>query len=454
MPKPNPKELLVRAMTLTPLYRVLPPGGVRTYAGLRYLAEHAPAQLADFVAASAAHAPRHASSAVIAARAALRSGEDVVLDRLLREGLGRFPDAAELYVVRGELAAFRGDVAAGLADARAARLLSPSLAAAAALEVRLAYRVEDEEMADRVAVAALARFPQTASVLWASCKECRTAEQHERLVAAWRAAVPAPRDLTRVVRQLATAAGRAGLTDAAIDLYDQAIDQVLAGATPPAVRDTRLEGRGAWGAIVDLVEVLDRSGIPYFFAAGTVLGLVREGRPLAADGDIDVGILEEDFDLDRLRALFNAHPRFDLDVVHPSTHKLGLRHRGGSPVDVFRFYREGDRVWHDAVFVRWHNSPFDVDRLLVGGIAAPIPADRERYLTESYGEDWRTPNPGFDAFTDDAPNVEVTWPDYHRLHLVRRAYKRLTGGDHRAAAADARTAGEDALAARIEATHG
>ena len=121
--------------------------------------------------------------------------------------------------------------------------------------------------------------------------------------------------------------------------------------------------------------------------------------------------------------LFTRDPRFDLDL-HPQTQKVGLRHRGGAPIDIFRFYREGDVIWHDGVFVRWRNSPFTVARRDVGGQALPLPADPERYLTENYG-DWRTPDPQFDAFTDDAPNLEVTWPEYQRMHLLRRAYERL-----------------------------
>jgi hypothetical protein len=69
-----------------------------------------------------------------------------------------------------------------------------------------------------------------------------------------------------------------------------------------------------------------------------------------------------------------------------------------------------------------------VTRREIRGVSVPLPADADRYLTENYG-DWRTPRPAFDAFTDDAPNLEVTWPEYQRLHLLRRAYKRAAAGD-------------------------
>jgi hypothetical protein len=98
--------------------------------------------------------------------------------------------------------------------------------------------------------------------------------------------------------------------------------------------------------------------------------------------------------------------------------------------------------------VRWHNSSFPVVRQRIGGRSVPLPADPERYLTENYGDDWRTPWPGMDPFTDDAPNLEVTWPEYQRVHLLRRGYERLAAGDRAAASRELRRAGEPELAAR------
>jgi hypothetical protein len=190
--------------------------------------------------------------------------------------------------------------------------------------------------------------------------------------------------------------------------------------------------------------------VPYFFVAGTALGLVREGRPLGTDNDIDVGVYDADWDRAALIDLFTRHPRFDLDL-HPQTQRVGLRHRGGAPVDIFRFYPEDGQIWHDGVFVRWSNSPFEVVRRRIGGLEVPLPADSDRYLTENYGDGWRTPWPGFDAFTDDAPNVEITWPEYHRLHLLRRGYERLAVGDRAAAARELDRAGEPDLAAAVAA---
>ena len=447
----RPRTLASKALTSAPLYKVLPPGSVRSYAGLRFHGNNSGQnEVAEFMRSSGVPSTRFLSTSMIAARAAFHVGQDGVVEQIIDAAGDRFPDAADPHLLRSDLRSFRGDHVAALEAAHAARWLDPASTAAAARIVRLAY-VADPEHADDVAIELLERFPRSSPVLWAVAKTCSTEKQYERMVETWRSLAARPGDLEAAVRQLGTAAGRAGRVDEAIELYSEAMERMVGREqTPTEVKDTRLEGKGAWQAIEDLTMVLDTAGVPFFFAAGTALGLVREGRPLALDGDIDVGVLDRDWDREALVELFRSHPRFDFDIVHPRTKKLGLKHRGGSPVDIFRFYEEAGELWHDAVFVRWHNQPFTVERRTLHGIDVPVPAEADRYLTENYG-DWQTPWPGFDAFTDDAPNVETTWPEYLALHQVRRAYKRLTAGDLAGALEELRRAGHDDLAARLQA---
>ncbi|GAA4908671.1 LicD family protein [Stackebrandtia albiflava] len=448
---PSAKQSVVRVFSRTPVYRALPNGAVRTYAALKYLGENAGGEeITRFIRKSGGIPTRHLSTALVAAKAVFRAGADDLLTETLTTLERRFPESPDVQALAADFHAYYGDYPRALASARQGRLLEPSHAGAVARMVQYGYRVLPTEEADQAAVAALRRFPVNGEVLWAVCKQCDSSEQFRRLDAAWHEEVPEPERLLKSVRQLATAAARAGEIEAGVDLYRRAIRLVLDGAElgGPIV-DGKLEGKGAWTAFQDLHQALDGAGVPYFIAAGTALGLVREGRPLSADNDIDVGVFDADFDRDALVELFAKNPRFDFDVVHPHTKKLGLRHRGGSPIDVFRFYSDGDLVYHDAVFVRWGNTPFEVERRDIRGLDLPLPADADRYLTENYG-DWRTPYPGFDAFFDgDAPNVEVTWPDYMRLHFIRRGYKQLSKGNTSAAATELERAGEPELAARI-----
>lgn len=387
-------------------------------------------------------------TALLVARAAFRTGRDRILCDALHRLERRDPGNPTVLQLHCDLLTFQGRYEEALAYAARAADRRPASTAAAARVVRLGYRVHDRERAEQAAVAAAGRFPRSPEVMWPVAMACDRAEQYRRVAAAWRGAAGQPADLLRVVRQLAVAAARAGELAAAVEWYREGIMSLLATGRPaPRAVVTRLGGLGAAGAIRDLGRVLDAAAVPFFFAAGTALGLVREGRPLGADGDIDVGVFDADWDRDALIALFTVDPMFDLDL-HPQTGKVGLRHRGGAPVDIFRFYQQDGRLWHDGVFVRWHNSPFQITPRRVGGRELPLPGEVERYLTENYG-DWRTPRPRFDAFTDDAPNLEVTWPEYQHVHLVRRAYQCLAGGDRAAGARELRRAGEDALARQV-----
>lgn len=387
-------------------------------------------------------------TAPLVARAAFRTGRDAILRDTLSRMERRDPDGTTAALLRADLLTHYGRHGEALGYARHAAERAPDSAGAAARVVRLGYRVRDRDEAETEAATAAGRFPRSTEVMWAVAMACDHPEQYRQVAAAWRGGTGQPADLLRVVRQLAVAASRAGQLEAAVEWYREAVALLADGyrAAPPAV--TRLGGLGAGDAVRDLCRVLDQARLPFFFAAGTALGLVRAGRPLGADGDIDAGIFDADWDRDALIDLFTTDPMFELDL-HPQTDKVGLRHRGGAPVDIFRFYEKDGKVRHDGVFVRWHNSPFEVARRRVGGRELPLPADADRYLTENYG-DWRTPWSGFDAFTDDAPNVEVTWPEYQRVHLLRRGYQALAAGDRAGAARELRRAGEDELARLVD----
>jgi hypothetical protein len=440
------KQAAIRVLSRHPVYRAFPPGTLRTSATLLYLGERTGADVLD-VRKLGRIPTRYLKPATIAAHTAFRSGQDDLVETTLLALEGGFPEAPDVHILWCDLHTFNGRYEEALHSAQRARLLSPTTVSAVARVARLSYRAVPAAEADQIAATAAGRFPRNNEVLWAVCKACQTPDQYERILAVWRAAAR-PVDLLRAVRPLALAAARTGQVDAAIGLYRDALALAWDKGKPlRKVSPARLEGRGAWSAIVDLARALDGARVPFFFAAGTALGLVREGRPLGADSDIDVGIWQADWDRDALIDLFTRHPKFDLDL-HPRSQKVSLRHRGGSPVDVFRYYPDGEKVWHDGVFVRWGNTPFQTGRTTIGGNDLPLPLDTDRYLTENYG-DWRTPNPAFDAFTDDAPNVEVTWPEYRRLHHLRRAFHRVSNGDPDGARRDLMLAEESALLDRI-----
>lgn len=447
----RPRAVAARTIARYPVHRVLPPSALKTYAVLKY---HGDNSTQDDIAAVmrklGAIPVRYHSTAIVAARAAFRTGLDDQAESLLDKLQRRFPESAEAAKLRAEFHAYYDRYDEAMMWARHARLLDPPNAGSAALTVKYGYHGLDHNAADRNAVDMVRRFPIANSVLWAAAKACVSGAQFDRLHRAWREGVAAREDLDeseallRSVRQLATAAARGHRVDEGIALFRRALTLLHQGAAAPEHNATKLAGRGSWHAIADIRQLLDDAGVPFFFAAGTALGFERVGRPLSDDGDIDVGIHAEHFDPEKLTALVSEHPRFIVDP-HPLSKKVHMRHRGGCPVDFFRYYDEGEYVWHDGVFVRWWNTPFEIERREFEGLSIPLPSEPDRYLTENYA-DWRTPNPEFDSFTDEAPNCTVHWDEYHKLHFMRRAFKAMVAQDRVAAAADLRNAGHDDLA--------
>jgi hypothetical protein len=163
--------------------------------------------------------------------------------------------------------------------------------------------------------------------------------------------------------------------------------------------------RAAAEALLDLNQAFSDLGPKAFLISGTLLGLIREGRIIGWDKDIDVGVFAEDCPPD-LEDFFRRHERFHLGRVDLTTDRLRVIHENGTWIDIFPHYMEGDKLWHDGSATRWWNTPFALKRMSFLGVEQYVPDNPELYLEENYG-DWNTPAVNFDARLD-APNVQVT----------------------------------------------
>jgi len=394
----------------------------RDYAAINYLGHDARAVVA-YLISSGRHPSWRYSTMVIAASSALSRGHDELAAEIANIALDSHPEMAEARLVLADLASYRGVHDAALHHAKDAWLISPNSAEAAIKTIRLSYLSSSPAQADAIALAALERFPNDEKILWAACKHCYSSNQFDRIMNWWNSGKRIAKETSSAARPLAAAALRARRITDALSIYVNACLAELQGqGVGSQVKEKRLAGKNGLSVLRDLCTVLESADIPFFFAAGTALGIVRNGRPLDHDNDIDVGIFEDDWNREKLVEIFMKHPNFDLDDSNPNSPKIGLVHRGGANIDLFKFYREGDHVFHDAIFVRWKNRPFDIERYeMASGDVVFIPSNVDGYLTENYGN-WRIPDSQFDAFVD-GPNVQTTWPEYLQVHRIRRAYK-------------------------------
>lgn len=159
--------------------------------------------------------------------------------------------------------------------------------------------------------------------------------------------------------------------------------------------------------LADIYEVARDVGIRPYLMWGTLLGAVREGRPMAHDTDIDLGLSAADythkaafvcgmlrrgyfFTLDetyKFRLLRRDHVlHADFDVFYPAGGKMICLcpdyegHHGASfPLDSFERLREIE---------------------ILDGLPVLIPDPPEVVLETVYGPGWRTPNPGYSSSTD------------------------------------------------------
>jgi hypothetical protein len=176
--------------------------------------------------------------------------------------------------------------------------------------------------------------------------------------------------------------------------------------------------KSAKRALVDLRDAFAGAEQDFFLISGTLLGIMREGRLLAHDTDIDVGILNGNA-LEYLRHALCRSSSFRL-IPHFRGPRIKLAHKSGIKVDVFLHVRDGDKFWHGTETLRWSNSQWwqgnqsMFQAIDYAGCSFLVPTDWDLYLTENYG-DWRTPNKNFNA-TLEAPNL-TTDEKHHRLHF-------------------------------------
>lgn len=168
-------------------------------------------------------------------------------------------------------------------------------------------------------------------------------------------------------------------------------------------------------ALVALQRLLDRSGHKAFLVSGTLLGYAREGRLLAHDKDIDVGVMNWESQFDIVMALAESD-QFALNtrtMVGAQTYALVVLHLPtGITIDVFLYHPEGDKLVTGVqsqfgYLQKFAFTPFGLEQVDFLGIKVYVPNDVDRNLTENFGAGWRTPDPGYLSHLESPSTMDV-----------------------------------------------
>ena len=148
----------------------------------------------------------------------------------------------------------------------------------------------------------------------------------------------------------------------------------------------------------------------FFFDMGTLLGMIREGRLLGHDLDIDVAVyVNSQTEICHIRKVLNesgcclkySYLIDTIGIVEDSYEVNGIK------FDINYYAREGDKdvcylMYRDAQ-MNYEHDQMDVVKLTCSpilettgycflGREVNVPVEAEKYLAERYGSDWRIPN--------------------------------------------------------------
>lgn len=174
-----------------------------------------------------------------------------------------------------------------------------------------------------------------------------------------------------------------------------------------------------------IFDALEPLKVKYFFDFGSLLGIIREGKFLGHDTDVDISCcvneLSEfreiskkiDFAVSKVGFQKRHDVYLDGELVVNTYYYKGVSidffanlYKDGfdNSFDMYRIANVEYSTKTEASVWRCRRAHTENTKLIeVGHVLVRVPENAEEVLAYEYGEDWRVPNPDWDEFS--SPNV-------------------------------------------------
>ena len=138
----------------------------------------------------------------------------------------------------------------------------------------------------------------------------------------------------------------------------------------------------------------------YFFSCGTALGLVRDGKLLDWDTDVDIDILSPDLNqIEKIiNFMFKNNYSFQRVLKRDDNYiQIVFVKKPYHSIDFCFWYKKGNSLVNDVpetnLFIRSHPKSIykKFKKIKLGKNEFRLPFDTNSYFELLYGSDWRTP---------------------------------------------------------------
>jgi hypothetical protein len=191
---------------------------------------------------------------------------------------------------------------------------------------------------------------------------------------------------------------------------------------------------GATTTLKTVNQILIKKGLKPFLISGSLLGLMRDGKIMDHDKDLDMGLIGWESQFDLAQALLEAgHFDFDLNRLNGNKTYLisAVDQRTNISIDFFIFHEKGDHFLHgidyDYGFTQnFKFSKFNLTQKEFFNDDFYIPENWTKMLNENYGE-WTTPQHSY-VVTVESPALINQGSIKHKIIAQLEMLKTILNG--------------------------